>query len=229
MTFKTLSAAWFAAIFIAQSTQAQISSPTSSDRIAGPEPVTPALEARQRLGDLRVDGRLDEEAWLRTPMVSGFVQGEPIEGAPAEEQTEVRVLFDDQALYVGVILYEADPGRIGDQLVRRDAEGQYDYFEISIDPNNDRRTGYLFRVSAAGVQRDVYLYDDTRTDANWDAVWESAVSRRPDGWSVELRIPLSQIRYDPSDAVQSWGINFKRSRVAVSHLTSHISRLDGLN
>lgn len=238
---KTLSAAWFAAIFIAQSTQAQLSPTVSRDRVADGEPVTPVLEAKQRLGNLRVDGLLDEEAWLGAPIAMGFVQGEPIEGAPAEEPTAVRVLFDDQALYVGAILYDSDPGRIGDQLVRRDAEGQYDYFEVSIDPNNDRRTGYLFRVSAAGVQRDVYLYDDTRTDANWDGVWESAVSRRPDGWSVELRIPLSQVRYDPSDTVQSWGVNFKRSRVASNERTyfslesrlrhgkvSVFGRLDGL-
>ena len=90
MILKTLSAAWFAAIFIAQSTQAQLSPTVSGDRVADKEPVTPVLEAKQRLGNLRLDGRLDEEAWLGAPIAMGFVQGEPIEGAPAEEQTEVR-------------------------------------------------------------------------------------------------------------------------------------------
>ena len=84
---KTLSAAWFAAIFIAQSTQAQLSPAVFGDRVADGEPATPVLEAKLRLGNLRVDGLLDEEAWLGAPIALRFVQGEPIEGAPAEEQT----------------------------------------------------------------------------------------------------------------------------------------------
>ena len=155
-----------AAIFIVPTAQAQLSPISSGHGTDAGEVAPPALEAQQRLSAIRIDGVLDEESWQSAPFATGFVQGEPVEGAPAEQRTEVRILFDDQALFVGVMMYDTDAGRIGDQLVRRDAGGQYDFFEIALDPNNDRRTGYLFRVSAAGVQRDVYLYDDTREDAN---------------------------------------------------------------
>ena len=218
MNQRALTAA-AAAIFIASTAQAQLSPTTSGHGTVAGEVAPPVLEAQQLLGAIRIDGLLEEESWLSAPFATGFVQGKPVEGAPAEQRTEVRILFDDQALYVGVMMYDTEPGRIGDQLVRRDDGGQYDFFEIALDPNNDRRTGYLFRVSAAGVQRDVYLYDDTREDANWDAVWESAVQRGMDGWSAEFRIPLSQIHYDPSDSAQSWGVNFKRNRIASNEQT----------
>jgi hypothetical protein len=162
--------------------------------------------------DIRVDGRLEEAAWKRAPVASGFVQGEPVEGIPAEEDTEVWVLFDGESLYVGARLYDSDPESIADQLVRRDDWGNFDYFEVSLDPNLDRRTGYTFRVSAANVQADEYLYEDRRGDRAWDAVWSSDVARDDRGWTVEMRIPLSQIRYEASDTVQTWGVNFARMR-----------------
>lgn len=182
-------------------------------------PARPHVEAARRDGPIQIDGRLDEPAWLKAEPATRFVQGEPVENAPAEQPTEVRVLYDDKALYIGAVMYDPQPSLIGDQLVRRDAEGQYDYFEVSLDPNNDRRTGYRFRVSAAGVQRDVYLYDDVREDDAWDAVWQSAVDRDSTGWSAEIRIPLSQLRYNASDTTQSWGVNFSRRRLASNERT----------
>ncbi len=176
-------------------------------------------EAVLRNGPIRIDGRVDEPAWSAATPVTRFVQREPVEGADAEEHTEVRVLYDADALYVGVIMHDKDPSRIGDQLVRRDEQGQYDYFELSLDPNNDRRTGYRFRISAAGVQRDVYLYNDVSEDRAWDAVWQSAVHRDSTGWSAELRIPVSQLRYEARDGVQAWGVNFSRRRLASNELT----------
>ncbi len=151
---------------------------------------TPRMAAAEREGSIHIDGKADEAAWNRASPATGFVQGEPVENAPAEQPTEVRVLYDASALYVAAEMYDPEPSRIGDQLVRRDQGGAYDYFELSLDPNNDGRTGYRFRVSAAGVQRDVYLYDDVRRDEDWDAVWQSAVHRDSTGWSVEMRIPL---------------------------------------
>jgi hypothetical protein len=85
---------------------------------------------------------------------------------------------------------------------------------VQLDPNQDGLTGYLFAVSAANVQSDAYLYDDTRMDAAWDAVWSSAVRKDEEGWTAEIRIPLSQIRYESSEGEQSWGVNFYRTRVA---------------
>jgi hypothetical protein len=174
-----------------------------------------------RNGPIQLDGRLDEPAWTGTPPFTRFVQREPLEGAAPEMPTEVRVLFDEDAIYVGVRLHERDPSRIATQLVRRDEFGQYDFFEVSFDPASDRRTGYQFRVSASGVQGDTYLYDDTDEDEDWDAVWGSAIQRDQGGWSAELRIPLSQIRYYPADGAQSWGVNFTRRRLASNEIVDY--------
>ena len=167
--------------------------------------------------EIDVDGRMDEAAWSAAVVVSEFVQGEPVEGVPARESTEARLLFAEDAIYVGARLMER--GRIARQLVRRDEIGQADYFEVAFDPNRDRRTGYQFRVTAAGVQRDAYLFDDNQADASWDAVWESAVSVDDDGWTVEMRIPWSQIRYEPGSRPQTWGVNFVRWRVEAGEQT----------
>ena len=172
----------------------------------------PTTEAAIIDSAIEIDGILDEEGWNRAPVASDFVQGEPVEGVPAQEDTEVWILFDGNSLYVGAFLHDSRPELIADQLVRRDDGGSYDYFEVSLDPNSDRRTGYSFRVSAANVQGDAYLYDDRREDQAWDAVWESEVRRVADGWTVEMKIPLSQIRYEAADSVQSWGANFTRMR-----------------
>jgi hypothetical protein len=174
----------------------------------------PSLQVHRSALPIRIDGRLGEDVWTAAPVASGFVQGEPIEGAPAQQQTEVRVLYDEQALYVGARMYDDSPDRIARQLVRRDETGQFDFFELSLDTNLDLRTGYVFQISAAGVQGDSYLFDDVREDRSWNAVWESAVQVDEKGWTAELRIPLSQIRYLPSLNPQDWGINFTRRRVA---------------
>ena len=179
----------------------------------------PTVPAAERTGTIQIDGELEEEGWKAAAAVSDFVQGEPIEGAPATEPTEVRVLFDGDAIYVGARLYDEQPGQIARQLVRRDERGQFDSFEVSFDPNLDRRTGYSFRVSAAGVQGDAYLYDDVEDDESWDAVWESAVRVDEQGWTAEMRIPLSQLRFQPSDEPQRWGVNFARRRVADNERT----------
>jgi hypothetical protein len=175
-----------------------------------------AATAAPRSGAIRIDGRLDEPDWRTAAPISRFVQSEPLDGAPAEQPTEVRVLFDGEAIYVGAILVERDTSRIARQLVRRDAGGVYDFFDVSVDPDRDRRTGYRFRVSASGVQSDAYLYDDVREDGSWDAVWQSAVQLGDSAWVVEMRIPLSQIRYEPALEEQTWGVNFSRRRVAAA-------------
>lgn len=192
---------------------------------------TPVVRTDRRSGELEIDGRLREAAWESAPVATGFVQAEPVEGAPAEQDTDVRILFDEDAIYVAARMHDSEPRRIAHQLVRRDQEGQYDYFEVAFDPNLDQRTGYLFRVSAAGVQRDEFLYDDNQSDHAWDAVWASEVARDSLGWTAELRIPLSQIRYEASDSAGAWGINFRRRRLASNEIThfSLISRLqDGV-
>jgi hypothetical protein len=181
-----------------------------------PESGVPTLRAARRQGTIRIDGRLDEPAWRAAPPTRHFVQGVPTEGAPPAQPTEVRVLYDDDALYVGAHMFESDTSRIVDRLVRRDQEGQFDDFAVAIDPNRDRRTAYVFKVSAAGVQYDEYLFNDSQRDPNWDAVWASAVSRDSTGWTAEMRIPLSQVRYESGQRTQTWGIDFARNRIASS-------------
>ena len=176
----------------------------------------PTLEAAPRTGDITIDGHLDEAAWLAAYPTKHFIQREPIEGAKPGQVTEVRVLYDDRALYIGARMYDDSPKDIAKQLVRRDESGQFDFFTVSIDPNNDKRTGYQFRISASGVQRDAYLYNDVKRDTAWNAVWASRVSIDKQGWVAEMRIPLSQIRYEVKDEQQSWGINFRRRRLATN-------------
>lgn len=177
-------------------------------------PVRPFVQAGVLNGSVQIDGRLDDAVWQGAEVARGFIQRDPVEGAPAEQDTEVRVLFDDQAIYIAARMFDSDPSAIGDQLVRRDDQGQFDFFEVSFDPNLDRRTGYQFRVSAANVQGDRILFNDTEEDGAWDAVWDSEVQIDDEGWTVEMRIPLSQIRFEASSAPQEWGVNFFRRRIA---------------
>jgi len=192
------------------------------DLSAQESPAPPAVQAHPLRGEIRIDGRLDEGAWGAAAPVSGFLQIEPVEGAPARNDTEIRVLYDDEALYIGARLHDASPGTIARSLTRRDAgyAGQYDLFAVLIDPDLDRRTGYEFQVSAANVQLDRYLFDDDRADLAWDAVWASAVAIDDGGWSVEIRIPFSQIRHEASAEEQVWGINFVRRRAADNETTA---------
>ena len=180
---------------------------------------TSTAVSAERTTPIRIDGRLDDAAWQAATPVGGFVQAEPVEGAAVDQPTEVRFLFDDEAVYIGARMHDASPGSIARQLVRRDDAGQYDYFEVSLDPDRDRRTAYRFRVTAAGAQLDDYLFDDVKEDRTWDAVWESGVQHDDDGWTAEIRIPLSQIRFQPAAGPQEWGVNFGRRRLATNELS----------
>lgn len=186
--------------------------------LAGQSPVPDSREqsvtAVPATGQILIDGRLDEADWSSAPTAGGFLQVEPLEAQPAMESTEVRVLFDSENLYIGARLY-GPPEQIARQLTQRDETGRAaDYFEFSLDPNHDRTTGYTFRITAAGVQRDEFNFDDTSSDISWDGIWEAAVTIDDQGWIAEARIPLSQIRIRSSDAPQTWGVNFARRRVA---------------
>ncbi len=169
----------------------------------------PAVRAVRATAAISVDGRLDEDSWSDAPVAAAFLQREPNEGAPASEPTELRLLYDDGALYVGVRLRDGEPQRIARQLSRRDDLAEADSFSLYLDPHHDHLTGALFQVSAAGVQRDAVLYDDNFENAAWDAVWESAVTVDGEGWLVEMRIPLSQLRF-PKAGSHTWGVNARR-------------------
>jgi hypothetical protein len=180
----------------------------------------PSLAAARRTGEVRIDGRVDEAAWLAAPLANGFVQAEPDEGGPATHDTDVRMLIDDDAIYVSARMYERHPDSIGRLLVRRDEHGPYfDWFGFQIDPNLDGRTAYSFRVSVANSQSDYLVTDDQFEDYAWSAVWESGASTDSLGWSIEMRIPLSQIRYTPTEGARTWGVQFTRRRMSSSEMS----------
>jgi len=202
---------------------------TKTGRARTGEAVTAAviLTSSMDLEDIQIDGVLNEADWDNARVFTGFTQREPVEGGPAEHDTEVRVLFGDDAIWIAARMWDADPTAIDRRLARRDAHTTSDQFSVHLDPNLDGLTGYNFRVSAANVQGDTYFYDDDKMDGAWDAVWSSAVSVDDQGWTAEMRIPLSQIRYEASDDLQTWGVNFHRFRVA-NNERSYYSLVSGL-
>ena len=117
--------------------------------------------------EIQVDGYLTEDVWREAPSYADWVQKEPEEGAPAVNDSRVWLLYDDDALYVGVINFDDDPASIARNMARRDAAyaGRSDYFEVMVDPNGDQLTAYRFRVTAGGVQTDRYLYEDDQEDS----------------------------------------------------------------
>jgi hypothetical protein len=156
-----------------------------------------------------VDGRLDDEAWILMTPVDQFRQREPDEGQSATERTELKVGYDDSAVYFGIRMFDQEPDRIVRRMARRDDDIDADSVKIYLDPYHDHLTGVMFQVSAAGVQRDGQIHDDSDIDLKWDAVWRSATSIDAEGWTAEIRIPLSQLRFVPG-ASQTWGFNVER-------------------
>ncbi|HYE95352.1 MAG TPA: DUF5916 domain-containing protein [Rubricoccaceae bacterium] len=191
-------------LVLASGARAQGDEAPSIDRSDGPRRVMTAAPAQ----GIRVDGALDEAAWAAATPATDFVQFEPTEGAPASQQTEVRVLYGPSDLYVGAYLYDTEPDRIRRFLSRRDDDGDADFFIVGLDGYNDRKTAYLFGVTAAGVQFDAFLGSNGDDDESWDAVWDSEVRIVPDGWVIEMRIPYSQLRF--SEGAEAWGIQFLR-------------------
>lgn len=156
---------------------------------------------------VRIDGRLDEEAWSRAEAVTDFTQIDPEEGRPASERTEVRFLFDDEALYVGARLYDSQP--ITTRLARRDQWAVSDWLTVIFDSFHDHRTAYGFEVNPSGVRRDQSRSSTGGEDDSWDPVWQVATMIDEEGWSAEMRIPFSQLRFNPVTA-QIWGLQIER-------------------
>ena len=174
----------------------------------------PSIQAaRVAPGAIVIDGRLDDAAWAPVPAATDFTQQQPNAGAPARQRTEARVAYDAQNLYVAFRNFDTAPDSVARQLARRDVDDIYaDWAYVAFDSFLDRRTGFLFGISAAGQQFDTFLFNDTQDDVQWDAVWQSAVGRDAQGWTAEIRIPLSQLRFTPpaDGAAPRWGVNFGR-------------------
>lgn len=179
------------------------------DPEAAPRPTLTAVRAP---GPIDVDGVLDEAAWTAASPATDFVQSTPNTGYPASERTEVRVLYDDDALYIGAMLYDSAPGGIiAQQMVQDFYSPNEDIFGFSLDTFLDRRNAYYILINANGAIRDAQSYDNSRTsNVEWEGIMYVETSIGEDGWSVEMSIPFSTLRFDPSRPAQEWGLNFVR-------------------
>ncbi len=171
-----------------------------------------ATATRVPNGSIRVDGRLDDEVWQTATPITDFIQKEPVEGAKPTDAMDVRIAYDDDALYVGARMHSTD-GRIQAPLGRRDGIDQAEHLLVSFDTFLDRRTAFVFGVTAAGVRIDRYHSSDNEEsfDSGFDPVWRAETSVSGDQWTAELWIPFSQLRFNPRTD-QAWGLNLFRFR-----------------
>jgi hypothetical protein len=188
----------------------------------------------------KLDGRLDDPAWLVAAPADSFVQKFPNEGAAPSEQTTIRVVYDQDAVWVGVDCVQRTVPIIG-RLTRRDRAIESDSVTIELDTRRDGTTAFEFAINAAGVLSDAIRFNDTDSSSDWDENWDARVSRRKEGWSAEFRIPLRILRFDTSVPVQSWGFQARRyisarqetdewafiPRTSAGEV-SHYGKLDGL-
>jgi hypothetical protein len=157
---------------------------------------------------MTIDGSLSEQIWQR-PGLTTFTQKLPNEAAAPSQKTEVWLAYDDEALYVAARMYDSAPDSIIQILGRRDADVTADWFTFDIDPYHDRRSGFFFALSAAGTLRDGTLYNDDWNDNSWDGVWEGRTRIDGHGWTAEMRIPFSQLRFHHAEKYV-WAVNFSR-------------------
>ena len=163
----------------------------------------------------RIDGHVDEDVWARAELLTDFVQSQPRAGRLATERSEVRILYDDQALYVGAVLHDSHAGSYVVQSLERDfpslSTRDADIFGITLDTFLDRRNSIMFLINPYGAYRDGQTFDDSRSeDFGFDVPVDVKTAFLDDGWSVELRIPWSAIRYDASRPEQVFGMNLLR-------------------
>ncbi|HVO72765.1 MAG TPA: DUF5916 domain-containing protein [Ignavibacteriaceae bacterium] len=167
------------------------------------------VEAFRLTQTIKIDGLLNDEAWQNLPRINDFTQKEPTEGIKPTEMTSVMIAYDDNAIYIGARMYDSSPDSIMARLARKDVDAQSDIFGVFFDPYYDKRSGYYFALNAAGSYYDGVLYNDDWDDNTWDGVWEGKVNIDEKGWTAEMRIPFSQMRFQEKDNYV-WGINFRR-------------------
>ncbi len=222
---KRATCAWLVASFCATAAPSVVEAQVTGQENGRPVASVFRIDANAPV----IDGRLDDAVWAGAEPITDFFQREPVEGEPISERTEVRILADDEALYVGAWLYDRTPERIvvGERL--RDANLETgDYFGIILDTYRDRQNGFIFSTTPASIEYDgqvvregqgggVFQRGQTRQQAgsaggfnvNWDGSWEVAATQDGQGWYAEFRIPFSTLRY-AGGSVQTWGMNLVR-------------------
>ena len=170
-----------------------------------------SVEAYRISTPLNIDGKLDESVYANSIPAKDFVQIQPYNGKPAMQPTEVYFFYDQTAIYVGAKLYDK-PDSIFNYLTQRDNTGMADYFGVYIDPYNQGQLAFGFFITPAGVQADVKAVKSNEDieDGNWNAVWESKTQINADGWTVEMKIPFSAIRFSGKTG-ETWGLNMFRN------------------
>jgi len=221
-----MSSRWTSAavLFLAGAVCAQANTPAFFD--------PPKGEARKALRTVKlkappsIDGDLSDDAWLGVPSAGPFVQVEPTQGAPPTHASDVKVAFDDDALYVAARLEQPGGWKAFNQRdLRRDFPGnESDSFAVILDTFGDGRNAFSFQVNPWGAQRDMQVLDDSLFEDKWDTVWRSATRRDDAGWTVELAIPWKSLRYGPKGT--AWGVQFYRRERGLNEDTawSHYPR-----
>lgn len=210
---ETLRSPWLAGLclgaFLAAPLAAQPPGPRPGQPQA-PLPPRPSLSALRAPEPLKLDGLLDEPVWQEAPAGSGFIQREPNPGQPASEETEIRVVFTDDALYIGIRALSSDPGAVVAEEMQRDgALFRDDSVLVLLDTFNDNRNAYFFEVNPNGAFTDALVTDEGRDfNVQWDAVWRAVGRRTAEGWSAEMEIPFATLRFDPNQ--DTWGLQVRR-------------------
>jgi hypothetical protein len=190
------------------------------------------LPATRASGPITLDGRLDEAAWESAPVARGFIQNDPREGQPATFDTEVRMVYDDVALYIGVFAKDDNPKAIIINELRKDFNtGSGDSFQVVFDTFKDERNGYQFAINPAGAKWDAQMANEGReNNSNWDGVWDVGTRIGEDGWYAEIRIPFRTLKFSP-DTEQTWGVNFQRRlrRLNENSYWSPVQRIHNLS
>ncbi|MBI2189129.1 MAG: carbohydrate binding family 9 domain-containing protein [Acidobacteria bacterium] len=169
------------------------------------------LEAVRASGPITLDGTLDEPSWASAPLAAHFIQNDPREGEPATYDTEVRVLYDDEAIYFGVFARDEEPGRLTVTDLKKDFNtNNSDGFRIVLDTFHDARNGYTFATNPGGARYDAQMANEGRErNADWDGIWDVATRVAETGWYAEIRIPFRTLKFETRD-MQTWGVNFER-------------------
>jgi hypothetical protein len=178
-----------------------------------PQRAAPVEKRAARAGStIHLDGFLNDPPWEDAPRLTGFVQQVPRPGAPISEPTEVRILYDDENLYLGVICGDREPGRILARTLARDDFSLLadDLFAVAIDSAHTGRDGFWFATNPLGAQFDAQIFNEGRIfDTAWDGVWEARSRIEAEGWTAEMRIPLFNLRFTGAPVV-TLGFNFRR-------------------
>ena len=157
-----------------------------------------------------VDGFLDDLVWSRVEPITDLHQVNPVEYDAATERTEIRLVYDDDTLYVSARLWDSQADQITAQVLRQGEQlDDEDFFAIVLDPNLDRRSGYRFQVNANGVRFDALYSDTSDTENDWEGIWQASSQIDAEGWTTEIAIPFKTLSFNPDN--QAWGINFARS------------------